>query len=280
MLTKLMLLAGWALPAVAGALVLLTENWNVEQGKPFTIHYNGCDDGCNIALMVGESTDLKVFRILTTSASGDSFTFTLNGLKEDTYSFRMTNEDETQYSEQFVLSEQSNPSKSETIASSETQFELTSASMPRSAPRPTTSTLIITDSASSTASRDAATSRPSEVSSAESTEVEVDPKRGLSAGAIAGIVVGIVLVILIFVGALLLWMRRRKQKATGGVTLNNNRRGSKPQIAELEQPNTADAAAAAPAEIHGSIVLSLPTELAGQGRLSELPSTEKPAEKD
>ncbi|RSM04915.1 hypothetical protein CEP52_006599 [Fusarium oligoseptatum] len=141
---------------------------------------------------------------------------------------------------------------------------------------------------SSTDSQDAVSSTSSGPSSTLSTAAQATttasspPKRGLSAGAIAGIVVGVVAVIIIVLGALYFWMRRRKQKAARGSTSNTDPRGLQPQIAELEQPKKIDIVVtpATPAEMRGSTPPLPAAELAGQGRLPELPSTEKATEKE
>jgi hypothetical protein len=81
---------------------------------------------------------------------------------------------------------------------------------------------------------------------------------------------------------LFFWMRRRKQKAAKGSTSNTDPRDSQPQIAELEQPKKIDIVVtpATPAEMRGSTPPPPAAELAGQGRLPELPSTEKATEKE
>ncbi|RSL73966.1 hypothetical protein CEP53_000557 [Fusarium sp. AF-6] len=96
------------------------------------------------------------------------------------------------------------------------------------------------------------------------------------------VTIGLVAVILIVLGALFFWLRRRKQKAARGSTSNTDPRGLQPQIAELEQPKKIDIVVtpATPAEMRGSTPPPPAAELAGQGRLPELPSAEKATEKD
>ncbi|KAI8654386.1 GPI-anchored domain-containing protein [Fusarium sp. Ph1] len=296
MLPKIVLLAGWAFSTVAARLVFTNSNWDVEQGTPFTLHYEGCDDGCTIALMTGASDNLRVAKVITSlwltiaaSATGDSFTFTLNRLDAGTYAFRITNGEDISYSEQFELDGDSNSSESETAASSETLAESTTTlETSTSTSASTASSSSITGPASSADSKDTVTSTSSGTSSTLSTAAQATttapspPKHGLSAGAIAGIVVGVVVVILIVLGALFFWMRRRKQRAAKGSTSNTDPRDLQPQIAELEQPKKIDIVVtpATPAEMRGSTPPPPAAELAGQGRLPELPNTEKATEKE
>jgi hypothetical protein len=96
-----------ALAAMATAVMatptLLNSAFDVEEGKPFEIKYSGCEGGCTIVLQNGESTNLKDVQTLTSSASGDSFTFTPSGLPSDTYNFKITNNanGESNYSSQW-----------------------------------------------------------------------------------------------------------------------------------------------------------------------------------
>ncbi|UPK95748.1 hypothetical protein LCI18_006683 [Fusarium solani-melongenae] len=289
MLPKLVLLAGWAFSTVAARLTFTNSNWVVEQGTPFTLHYEGCDDGCTISLMTGASDNLRVAKVITTSATGDSFTFTLNHLDAGTYAFKITNGEDISYSSQFELDGDSNSSASETAASSETPAESTTTiETSTSTSASTASSSSITGSASSANSKDTVTSTSPGTSSTLSTAAQAattapsPPKHGLGVGAIAGIVVGVVAVILIVLGALFFWMRRRKQKAAKGSTSNTDPRDLQPQIAELEQPKNIDIVVtpATPAEMRGSTPPRPAAELAGQGTLPELPSTEKATKKE
>ncbi|KAI8712913.1 GPI-anchored domain-containing protein [Fusarium sp. LHS14.1] len=293
MLPRLVLLASWAFYTVAARPVFTNTNFDVEQGTPFTLHYQGCDDGCTIALMTGDSANLRVEEELTTSATGDSFTFTLSDLDAGTYAFRITSGSDSSYSTLFELDGDSGSSESETAASSETPAESTttsdskSTSTSTSTSTPPASSSSITGSESSTDSQTTTTSTSSGVSSTISTASQATttapspPKHGLSAGAIAEIVVGVVAVILIVLGAFF-WMRRRQQKAAKGSTSGTDPRDLQPQIAELEQPKNIDIVVtpATPAEMRGSTPPPPAAELTGQGRVPELPSTEKVTEKE
>lgn len=89
--------------AVAAKPAFLNTAFDVEQGEPFTLKYSGCDSGCTITLLNGDSKDLNDYKVLTAEATGDSFTFTPSGLPTDTYAFKITDNDsgEYNYSSQF-----------------------------------------------------------------------------------------------------------------------------------------------------------------------------------
>lgn len=110
----------------------LNSKFDVEEGKPFTIKYSGCEGGCTITLQNGKSTDTKDVEVLTATAEGDSFTFTPGNLPSDTYNFKIkNNEDGTiNYSGQFAYEGTGTlPSKTEaeTSAAETTSAEETSA---------------------------------------------------------------------------------------------------------------------------------------------------------
>ncbi|KYK57688.1 hypothetical protein DCS_04701 [Drechmeria coniospora] len=97
-----------AISALAsGALAmprLLNINYNVQEGKPFTLEYSGCADDCTISIVNGPSDNLKVVKVLTPSASGTSYTFTPSGLPSDTYAIKIADNktpDQINYSIQF-----------------------------------------------------------------------------------------------------------------------------------------------------------------------------------
>lgn len=77
--------------------------FDVVEGSPFTISFDGCADGCTIVLQNGDSKDLKDYKTLTASAEGGSFTFTPTDLPTDKYNFKITDNDsgEYNYSDQF-----------------------------------------------------------------------------------------------------------------------------------------------------------------------------------
>jgi hypothetical protein len=94
--------AAFATMALAQPAFLNTE-FDLTEGKPYTIRFSGCESGCTIVLQNGESDDLKDYKTLTSSAEGDSFTFTPSQLPSDTYNFKITDsEGEVNYSSQFT----------------------------------------------------------------------------------------------------------------------------------------------------------------------------------
>ncbi|KAJ4319150.1 hypothetical protein N0V84_006512 [Fusarium piperis] len=109
----------------------LNSRWDVQEGRPFTIRYSGCEGGCTITLQNGESSNTQDVTVLTATAEGDSFTFTPNDLPSDTYNFKIqNNEDRTiNYSEQFPYQGTgTRPSTTgETTAAETTSAEETSA---------------------------------------------------------------------------------------------------------------------------------------------------------
>ncbi|GKT98705.1 hypothetical protein FLAG1_06104 [Fusarium langsethiae] len=95
-------IAAFASMALAQPAFLNTQ-FDLSEGKPYTIRFSGCDSGCTIVLQNGESTDLKDYKTLTSGAKGDSFTFTPSQLPSDTYNFKITDSaGEVNYSEQFT----------------------------------------------------------------------------------------------------------------------------------------------------------------------------------
>lgn len=62
-----------ALTAVAAVAFakpeFLNSNFVVQEGKPFTLEYSGCDSGCTIVLQTGANSDLKDFKTLTSTFS-------------------------------------------------------------------------------------------------------------------------------------------------------------------------------------------------------------------
>ncbi|KAI6783800.1 uncharacterized protein J7T54_001676 [Emericellopsis cladophorae] len=76
--------------------------FDVQEGEPFTLEFTGCDAGCTINLKDGPSDDLETVEQLTDSATGGSFTFTLEDLPTGTYAFEIIDaEGEENYSAQF-----------------------------------------------------------------------------------------------------------------------------------------------------------------------------------
>ena len=55
--------------AVMAAPQFLNSAFDVEEGKPFTLKYSGCDSGCTIVLQNGDSKNLKTVETLTSMFS-------------------------------------------------------------------------------------------------------------------------------------------------------------------------------------------------------------------
>lgn len=126
----------------------LNSKFDVQEGKPFTIKYSGCEGGCTITLQNGKSTDTKDVEVLTATAEGDSFTFTPGNLPSDTYNFKIkNNEDGTiNYSGQFAYEGTGTlPSKTEAETSAaETSAAETTSAEETSAPATTEATTLTT----------------------------------------------------------------------------------------------------------------------------------------
>ncbi|KLO94325.1 Uncharacterized protein Y057_14715 [Fusarium fujikuroi] len=140
-------IAALASVALAKPAFLNTE-FDLTEGKPYTIRYSGCDDGCTIILQNGPSDDLSDYKTLTTSATGDSFTFTPSELPSDTYNFKITDKaGEVNYSAQFPYKgsyaapsvTKSATATAETTAAVSTKEATTLASVTKSAEETTTS---------------------------------------------------------------------------------------------------------------------------------------------
>ncbi|KAL7798580.1 hypothetical protein V8C37DRAFT_368365 [Trichoderma ceciliae] len=99
----------------------LNSAFQVEEGKPFTLQYSGCDAGCTITLQTGASDNLKDVKVLATSATGASTTVTLEDLPSGTYSFKITDKsNQSNYSQQFSFQGSAVASASASSASTAT----------------------------------------------------------------------------------------------------------------------------------------------------------------
>lgn len=118
--------------AVAAKPAFLNTAFDVEQGAPFTLKYSGCESGCTITLLNGDSKDLSDYKVLTAEATGASFTFTPSGLPTDTYAFKITDNEsgEYNYSGQFEYEGTGAPTTavSTTAASSTTAVSMEAVS--------------------------------------------------------------------------------------------------------------------------------------------------------
>jgi hypothetical protein len=134
--------AAFASVALAKPAFLNTD-FQLTEGKPYTIRYSGCDDGCTIVLQNGPSDDLKDYKTLTSSAKGDSFTFTPSEMPSDDYNFKITDKaGEINYSAQFPykgsyaapsVTKSATKTAAETTAPASTKEATTLASVTKSA---------------------------------------------------------------------------------------------------------------------------------------------------
>ncbi|KAL6891152.1 hypothetical protein HDV57DRAFT_284834 [Trichoderma longibrachiatum] len=135
-----------ALVAVALAKPeFLNSKFEVQEGKPFTLEYSGCSDGCTITLQTGASSNLKDVKVLTSSATGSSTTITLEDLPSGTYNFKITDkEGQSNFSQQFPF--QGTGVASSSAASSAATSATSAAESNTAAPTTTeaSSTLITT----------------------------------------------------------------------------------------------------------------------------------------
>ncbi|KAG5977685.1 hypothetical protein E4U55_006617 [Claviceps digitariae] len=164
-----------ALAAAAAKPSFLNSDFDVKEGASFTLKFNNCQDGCTIILQNGPPTNTQDVKTLTTSATGDSFTFTAKDIATGTYNFKIisnTDASAFNYSKQFAYS------GTGTIGSSSGSSSVGSTSAPSSASHTassTTSAGASTTMASVTNSSGSATSAASSGSSSTTSTEESTP---------------------------------------------------------------------------------------------------------
>ncbi|KAJ3470733.1 hypothetical protein MRS44_000832 [Fusarium solani] len=177
----------------------LNSKWDVEEGKPFTIKYSGCEGGCTITLQNGKSSDTKDVEVLTATAEGDSFTFTPGNLPSDTYNFKIkNNEDGTvNYSGQFPYQGTGTPvsitTKEKTTTEEHTTIHTPIASKNATTPIPTTKKATSTGASSTegsetTAAETSAAATGSATTVPESGAARMTSSLALIAGAVLAMV--------------------------------------------------------------------------------------------
>jgi len=164
-----------SLAAVAVAKPAFTNlSFNVVEGEPFTLEFTGCEGGCTIILKNGERGDLKDVQELTSSAEGGSFTFTLDSVPSDTYTFEIVNNEtgEDNYSQQFVYegeaAEPTTAVETETMTSSVVVTMTTATSTEETTPSSTEESTSMTTPMSSASTT--VTETETETSSATATD--------------------------------------------------------------------------------------------------------------
>ncbi|KID77038.1 uncharacterized protein G6M90_00g101430 [Metarhizium brunneum] len=157
-----------ALATAAEKPKFLNSNFQIIEGQSFDLKFDGCEGGCTITLQDGPNTNLKDYKVISTSATGGSLAWVPEGVVSGTYAFKITNNanKEYNYSQQFSFlgtgaTATVTPSAASTTGSSTDSATATASSTEAS------STVSITASSteSSTESRTASTTTISTVTS-------------------------------------------------------------------------------------------------------------------
>ncbi|KIE03235.1 extracellular matrix protein precursor, partial [Metarhizium majus ARSEF 297] len=92
-----------ALAAAAEKPKFLNSNFQVTEGQSFDLKFDGCEGGCTITLQDGPNSNLKDYKVISTSATGGSLAWVPEGVVSGTYAFKITNNanKEYNYSQQF-----------------------------------------------------------------------------------------------------------------------------------------------------------------------------------
>lgn len=150
-----------SLAAVAAARPAFTNlQFDVTEGEPFTLEFTGCEGGCTISLKNGERGDLKDVQQLTGAAEGGSFTFTLDSVPSDTYTFEIVNNEtgEDNYSQQFQYEgEAAAPTTSAAEETTVTTSVVETVTTPSSTPEETTTEATSTEESTSMTTPSAST---------------------------------------------------------------------------------------------------------------------------
>ncbi|EFZ00413.2 hypothetical protein X797_004013 [Metarhizium robertsii] len=177
-----------ALAAAAEKPKFLNSNFQITEGQSFDLKFDGCEGGCTITLQDGPNTNLKDYKVISTSATGGSLAWVPEGVVSGTYAFKITNNanKEYNYSQQFsylgtgasvtasAASTTGSSTGSATATASSTEasstVSITASSTESSTESGTASTTISTvTSSATTASGSSTTSAPSSATSHSST---------------------------------------------------------------------------------------------------------------
>ncbi|KFG87638.1 extracellular matrix protein precursor [Metarhizium anisopliae] len=179
-----------ALAAAAEKPKFLNSNFQITEGQSFDLKFDGCEGGCTITLQDGPNTNLKDYKVISTSATGGSLAWVPEGVVSGTYAFKITNNanKEYNYSQQFSYlgtgasvtasaastTGSSTGSATATATASSTEasstVSITASSTESSTESGTASTTISTvTSSATTASGSSTTSPPSSATSHSST---------------------------------------------------------------------------------------------------------------
>ena len=183
-----------ALAAVVAAQPRFTNTaFNVVEGEPFTLTFEGCTTGCTIILQNGPEDNLQDVETLATDAT-ESLTVELGSRPEDEYNFKIVDNDtdEENYSVQFSYGSEA-PQDDETTTSASasstsaptTTAETTTVETTASAEETTTvtsaETTETTEAPTTTAESttlSTASSTTATTTSAEATETNAIPESG------------------------------------------------------------------------------------------------------
>ncbi|KAK9438993.1 extracellular matrix protein precursor [Metarhizium brunneum] len=177
-----------ALATAAEKPKFLNSNFQIIEGQSFDLKFDGCEGGCTITLQDGPNTNLKDYKVISTSATGGSLAWVPEGVVSGTYAFKITNNanKEYNYSQQFsflgtgatvsasAASTTGSSTDSATATASSTEasstVSITASSTESSTQSITASTTISTVTSSATAaSGSSTTSAPSSATSHSST---------------------------------------------------------------------------------------------------------------
>ncbi|GAB0135630.1 hypothetical protein EsDP_00003961 [Epichloe bromicola] len=175
-------LSALATVAMAAQPKILNNDFVVKEGESFTLKFINCQSGCTISLQNGPPTNTKDVKVLTSAATGDSFTFTPSDVGSGTYNFKITsNADpaESNYSKQFVYTGTGSTSAatsgagttapSASSASGSSTASSTDSSIRSATESTSMTTLTNSSSASTTSAPSTTTSAPSTTTSERST---------------------------------------------------------------------------------------------------------------
>ncbi|KAH7243981.1 hypothetical protein MRS44_016963 [Fusarium solani] len=264
---------------VAAASVLATmarakpgitnTSFNIKPSKPFALQLNGCDGGCTIKLLIDDSDTFNYVSTLASTVKGDSFTFTMDqGLPSALYAFEVIDNKSGEVGSlaQFQYTAGDGGGVGLDSTSSASDSASTTSAIESGSPRVTNSETSVTKTSGT--SSDTATRSSSPHGGSD----------GLSSGSLAGIVVGVVGGVLLFLAGMFFWWRRK----AGTSGQRHEEDASRPQVPELEVKARVELPATISkslTEIGGLTQLPQAAELSSQGRTTELANTEQDSKK-
>ncbi|KAI0452615.1 hypothetical protein F5B21DRAFT_332165 [Xylaria acuta] len=163
---RVLVLASALLLAPCWAVVFTTTEYNVLQGKPFTLEWEDAKGPVEISLVKGDSNNLETIQVIYSGDTGNSYTWTPPDLLlAGTYAFAISDDDSKNYSPLWEYDyEENEPASTSTSSPSPTATSTTRTTMTTvSTTKPLTSTSVTT---SPKASASTPTSTPATSSSA------------------------------------------------------------------------------------------------------------------